>query len=55
MLEKFAFAGSPADLIRQAETLFAAGAARVEFGTPHGLPPEHGIRLLGEKVLPALK
>jgi 5,10-methylenetetrahydromethanopterin reductase len=55
MLEKFAFAGSPADLIRQAEALFAAGAARVEFGTPHGLPPEHGIRLLGEKVLPALK
>ena len=40
--------------IRQAEALFAAGARRVEFGTPHGLDPEEGIRLLGERVLPAL-
>ncbi|MBW4438922.1 MAG: LLM class flavin-dependent oxidoreductase [Pleurocapsa minor GSE-CHR-MK-17-07R] len=55
LLEKFAFAGSPDDLIRQAEALFAAGASRVEFGTPHGLPSDHGIRLLGEKVVPALK
>jgi 5,10-methylenetetrahydromethanopterin reductase len=55
LLEKFAFAGHPADLIRQAEALYAAGAARVEFGTPHGIDPGQGIRLIGERVLPALK
>lgn len=55
MLEKFAFAGNPDDIIRQTEGLFAAGAARVEFGTPHGLTSPHGLRLLGEKVIPALR
>ncbi len=55
LLEKFAFAGNPDDLIRQAERLFAAGASRIEFGTPHGLPSDVGIRLLGERVIPALR
>jgi 5,10-methylenetetrahydromethanopterin reductase len=55
LLNRFAFAGNAADLIRQAEALFNAGASRIEFGTPHGLPPEKGIRLLGEEVLPALR
>jgi 5,10-methylenetetrahydromethanopterin reductase len=55
LLEKFAFSGNPADLIRQAEALFEAGASRLEFGTPHGLPSERGIQLLGEQVIPALK
>lgn len=55
LLERFAFAGSADDLIRQAEGLFAAGARRVEFGTPHGLVSEHGIRIIGEQVVPALK
>jgi 5,10-methylenetetrahydromethanopterin reductase len=54
-LDRFAFAGNPNDLIEHAERLFAAGASRVEFGTPHGLKPRTGIRLLGEKVLPALR
>jgi len=54
LLEKFAFSGNPDDLIRQAEALFDAGAARIEFGTPHGLPSEKGIQLLGEQVLPVL-
>jgi 5,10-methylenetetrahydromethanopterin reductase len=54
-LDRFAFAGNPNDMIEHAERLFAAGAARVEFGTPHGLNPKTGIRLLGEKVLPALR
>jgi 5,10-methylenetetrahydromethanopterin reductase len=54
LLEKFAFAGEPADLIRQAEALFAAGATRVEFGTPHGIDPLRGIKLIGEQVIPAL-
>lgn len=55
VLDRFAFAGNANDLIRQAEELFEAGAHRIEFGTPHGLSkPEVGIRILGEKVSPAL-
>lgn len=54
LLAKFAFAGTPDEIAAHAEALFAAGAVRVEFGTPHGLEPERGIRLLGERVLPAL-
>lgn len=55
MLDKFAFAGAPADIIRQVEALIDAGATRVEFGTPHGLDSARGIRLLGERVLPHIK
>jgi 5,10-methylenetetrahydromethanopterin reductase len=55
MLERFAFAGDAADIIRQAEMLFAAGAARIEFGTPHGIVPANGIRILGEQVIPVLR
>jgi len=55
LLARFAFAGTPADLAAHAESLFAAGAARVEFGTPHGLTPERGLRLLGEQVLPRIR
>lgn len=55
LLERFAFSGDSADIIRQAEALFAAGASRIEFGTPHGIHPEAGIHLLGKRVLPALK
>lgn len=54
VLERFAFAGDADDIIAHAERLFAAGAGRIEFGTPHGIAPERGIRILGEKVLPAL-
>lgn len=52
LLERFAFAGDAADIIRQTERLFEAGARRVEYGTPHGLAPARGIRILGEQVLP---
>jgi 5,10-methylenetetrahydromethanopterin reductase len=56
LLDRFAFSGAPADLIRQAGALFGAGAGRVEFGTPHGLnKPEAGIRLIGDHVIPALR
>jgi 5,10-methylenetetrahydromethanopterin reductase len=51
VLDRFAFAGSPADIIRQVEGIIAAGAARVEFGTPHGLDPAKGIRLIGAHVI----
>jgi 5,10-methylenetetrahydromethanopterin reductase len=54
LLDRFAFAGAPDDVAAQAAALFEAGAARVEFGTPHGLSPAHGIELLGRRVLPAL-
>jgi 5,10-methylenetetrahydromethanopterin reductase len=54
LLERFAFAGNAADIIRQSEKLFAAGASRIEFGTPHGIPPQNGIRILGEQVIPRL-
>ncbi len=55
LLDRFGFSGSPADLIAQAEALYEAGASRVEFGTPHGLSSERGLRLLGEQVVPALR
>ena len=55
LLERFALAGNVNDLIRQAEALFDAGVGRVEFGSPHGLDPKNGVRLIGERVLPALK
>ncbi|HLY25062.1 MAG TPA: LLM class flavin-dependent oxidoreductase [Aggregatilineales bacterium] len=55
ILAKFAFAGSPEEILEQAQRIYDAGASRVEFGTPHGLDTATGIRLLGERVLPNLK
>jgi 5,10-methylenetetrahydromethanopterin reductase len=55
ILSKFAFAGTPDDIIEAAAGLFAAGADRIEFGTPHGLSTGEGLNLLGGRVLPALK
>lgn len=52
LLTKFAFAGTPDEIIVQTLDLFEAGASRIEFGTPHGLTSEGGIALLGEIVLP---
>jgi 5,10-methylenetetrahydromethanopterin reductase len=48
-----AFAGTPEDISRQIEDLLRAGVDRIEFGTPHGVQPSEGIRLLGERVLPS--
>jgi 5,10-methylenetetrahydromethanopterin reductase len=52
LLHKFACFGTPHDIIEQVEQFEAAGASRVEFGTPHGPDEAAAIRLLGEKVLP---
>ena len=54
VLDRFAMAGTPERVAAQAQALFDAGARRVEFGSPHGLSEEDGIRLLGERVLPHL-
>lgn len=55
LLRRLAFAGTPDDVAQQAADLFEAGAQRVEFGTPHGVSTEEGLRLLGTQVLPALR
>jgi 5,10-methylenetetrahydromethanopterin reductase len=54
LLARLAFAGTPEQVAEQALALYAAGADRVELGTPHGLSEEEGLRLLGERVLPLL-
>lgn len=54
LLRRVAFAGTPEQVADQAAAVFEAGARRVEFGTPHGLTTAEGLRLLGERVLPAL-
>ncbi|MGI9145628.1 MAG: LLM class flavin-dependent oxidoreductase [Chloroflexota bacterium] len=52
-VDRFAFAGDASSIIRQVEALAAAGATRVEFGTPHGIGnPLEAIDLLGKHVLP---
>lgn len=55
LLQRLAFAGTPDQVANQAAALFEVGARRVEFGTPHGLTTAQGLRLLGERVLPALR
>lgn len=55
LLRRLAFAGTADEVAAQADALRAAGATRIEFGTPHGLREETGLRLLGQRVLPALR
>ncbi|HZO33378.1 MAG TPA: LLM class flavin-dependent oxidoreductase [Chloroflexota bacterium] len=55
VLDRFAYAGNPEDIVRQVEAIAEGGATRVEFGTPHGIDSTRGIKLLGECVLPALR
>jgi 5,10-methylenetetrahydromethanopterin reductase len=55
VLDRFAFAGTPAQLVEHAEAVFAAGAGRIDFGTPHGVPEKHGVELLCTQVLPRLR
>ena len=47
-LQRFAFAGTPAEVVAQAEALFDAGALRVDFGVVHG------FELLCREVVPRL-
>jgi 5,10-methylenetetrahydromethanopterin reductase len=55
LLDRFAFAGTPAEVAEHAVAVLAAGADRLEFGTPHGLSDAAGVALLGAKVLPAVR
>lgn len=56
ILDRFMFAGAPADIIAQCEGLYDAGAQRIELGTPHGVnEAATGIHLIGKKVIPALE
>jgi 5,10-methylenetetrahydromethanopterin reductase len=55
LLDRFAFAGTPSEIAHQVRDVFDAGAKRVEFGAPFGLEVEHGLRLLGERVLPTFR
>ena len=52
-VRRFAFAGTPEDIVRHIADLADRGATRVELGTPHGLDEGRALRLLGERVLPA--
>lgn len=54
LLDRFAFWGTPEKVAAHAEEVFAAGARRVEFGTPHGVTGPGGIDLLTRRVLPLL-
>jgi 5,10-methylenetetrahydromethanopterin reductase len=55
VLDLFAFSGTPAQIIDQVEAIFAAGAGRVEFGSPHGLDEQTGLELLIREVAPNLR
>jgi 5,10-methylenetetrahydromethanopterin reductase len=55
VLDRFAFAGTPEQVAGHARAVLEAGAARVEFGTPHGLSDDGGVELLGRRVLPMLR
>jgi 5,10-methylenetetrahydromethanopterin reductase len=55
VLDRFAFSGTPGQVAAQARAVIAAGAGRVDFGTPHGLDSAEGVRLLGTRVLPLLR
>jgi len=55
LLDRFAFAGTPADVVARCRALFDAGVKRIEFGVPWGLTTDRGLRWLGDKVLPTFR
>ena len=52
LLDRFAFSGTPEHVAALINAVIAAGAARVDLGTPHGLTAGRGIELIGTRVLP---
>jgi 5,10-methylenetetrahydromethanopterin reductase len=55
VLDRFSFAGNPEQIAAHAEAVFDAGAGRIDFGTPHGVPEARGVELLCKQVLPRLR
>ena len=53
-LDRFAIAGTPEEVAARVEELWAAGAARVELGTPQGRTTREGVELICSRVLPLL-
>jgi 5,10-methylenetetrahydromethanopterin reductase len=53
VLDRFAFSGTPEHVAALANAAIAAGASRVEFGTPHGLG-NGGVALIGRRVVPLI-
>ncbi|MEJ7649586.1 MAG: LLM class flavin-dependent oxidoreductase [Nakamurella sp.] len=54
LLDAFTFAGTAEQIAAHARACLAAGADRIEFGTPHGPDPVRGVELLGS-VLPQIR
>ena len=55
VLDRFAFSGTPEHVAALARRVLAAGADRIDFGTPHGRTGAEGVALLGTRVLPLLR
>ena len=53
--ERFTIAGTPEEVAARVEELWAAGADRVELGTPQGRTTEAGVELICKRVLPLLR
>lgn len=51
VLERFCFAGTPEQVLRQVSQVVSSGASRIEFGQPFGLDRDVGLRLLADRVL----
>ncbi|MCP9485703.1 MAG: LLM class flavin-dependent oxidoreductase [Gaiellaceae bacterium MAG52_C11] len=54
-LDRFTIAGTPEDVAMRVEELWAAGAGRVELGTPQGRTTRAGVDLICDRVLPLLR
>ena len=54
-LDRFAIAGTPEQVAARVEELWAAGAARVELGTPQGRTTRAGVELICSRVVPLLR
>ncbi len=51
---RLGIAGDVADVVRRCRTLQDLGAQHLSFGPPLGPNPLHAVRMLGERVIPAL-
>ena len=52
--DRFTIAGTPEEVAARVEELWAAGADRVELGTPQGRTTEAGVELICNRVVPLL-